>query len=288
VNAVSRILLLGSDSRKERRDRRLASLGLGFGMALALCLNVPDRKDSALDLPPTVIHAVFDVLAWGAASAMTYALAKSGRIVFPVEPGQRASYYAVLLATAGLGAYLFGTINLYLSGKTGVARSIEGAMFGAILGVEGYKHFAGVTARTGARFAAPLAIGIVIGRIGCFYTGIDDFTCGAPTNLPWAHDFGDGIPRHPAPLYESGAMALFLIFYLNAVLRNHRWTLDNGLYLVILWYSAQRFLWEFLKPYAAAVGPLTIFQLLSIWLAIYACFMLATSGGRRDERPVPA
>ena len=45
---------------------------------------------------------------------------------------------------AGLGAVLFGTANLWLSGQPGVARSIEGAIAGGILGVELYKHARGI------------------------------------------------------------------------------------------------------------------------------------------------
>ena len=119
-------------------------------------------------------------------------------------------------------------------GRSEIARSIEGAIFGAVFGVEIYKRFAGLTARTGARFAGPLAIGVVVGRFGCFFSGIGDFTYGTPTNLPWAHDFGDGVPRHPAPLYESASMALFLAFYLVAIFRDHRWTIENGFEIEIM------------------------------------------------------
>jgi phosphatidylglycerol---prolipoprotein diacylglyceryl transferase len=198
------------------------------------------------------------------------------------------SYYAALALSSALGAYLFGTLNMIACGRPEIARSIEGAIFGAVVGVEIYKRFAGLTARTGARFAAPLAIGVVVGRFGCFLSGIGDFTYGTPTSLAWAHDFGDGVPRHPTPLYESASMALFFAAYLVAIFRDHRWTIENGFYLAVLWYSIQRFAWEFVKPYAPVLGPLTIFQILSIILALYACRMLATSRGHRDERTVLA
>src|SRR5262249_14190211 len=48
----------------------------------------------------------------------------------------------------------------------------------------------------------PLAVGIAIGRIGCFLTGLDDGTFGTPTTLWLGIDFGDGIARHPTQLYE--------------------------------------------------------------------------------------
>ena len=234
------------------------------------------------------IHSALDALAWVAAGATAFGLSRAAHIDFPVNKAQRASYYAALAASSGIGAYLFGTWNLFACGMPGFARSIEGAIFGGVVGVEIYKHFAGISMRTGARFAAPLAIGVIIGRFGCYFSGIDDFTYGTPTSLPWGHDFGDGVMRHPAPLYESAAMAVFLVLYLAAALHDNRWVIDNGLYLAILWYAAQRFLWEFFKPYAPALGRLTVFQILSIVLFLYALAMLATSGARRDERAVLA
>ena len=83
-------------------------------------------------------------------------------------------------------------------------------------------------------------------------------------------------------------MALFLAVYLVAALRNNRYVIDNGLYLAILWYAVQRFAWEFVKPYAAVLGPLTIFQILSILLSIYAVAMLLTAKGSINERAVHA
>jgi len=82
-------------------------------------------------------------------------------------------------SSAALGAYAFGTLNLI---ACGIGRSIEGAMFGGVVGIELYKVV-----------AAPLAIGVALGRIGCYRSGLDDFTYGTtPT------DFGDGVPRHLA------------------------------------------------------------------------------------------
>ncbi len=94
--------------------------------------------------------------------------------------------------------------------------------------------------------------------------------------------------RHPAPLYESASMALFLAIYLWGALRNNRYLIDNGLYLCVLWYAAQRFLWEFFKPYAPVIGPFTVFQLLSFSLAIYAGAMLLTAPKESHERAVLA
>jgi prolipoprotein diacylglyceryltransferase len=154
---------------------------------------------------------------------------------------------------------------------------VEGAIAGGIVAIELYKWRNGISLRTGARFALPLAIGIAIGRLGCFFAGLDDFTYGTPTALPWGHDFGDGIARHPVQLYESAAMAGFAIVYIVAVVRRNGFVIDNGFYLVLAFYGAQRFVWEFLKPYAALIGPLTLFHLLSLAILLYAAVMLVTA-----------
>jgi prolipoprotein diacylglyceryltransferase len=182
---------------------------------------------------------------------------------------------------AGIGAYLFGTLNLWLSGMPGIARSVEGALAGGIFASELYKWRAGISLRTGARFALPLAVGIAVGRLGCYFAGMDDFTYGTPTTLPWGHDFGDGILRHPVQLYESIAMAAFAAFYVVTVLRrdtsSDSFIVTNGFYLALGYYGLQRFVWEFFKPYGLLIGPLSLFHLLSLAVLFYAVIMLATA-----------
>lgn len=92
-------------------------------------------------------------------------------------------------------------------------QSIVGGLLGGLIGVEMAKKLVGVTQSTGDRFVMPILVGLIIGRIGCFIVGLQDDTFGNPTSLPWAVDFGDGIPRHPTQLYDIGfalvALALF-------------------------------------------------------------------------------
>src|SRR5947209_13325477 len=193
------------------------------------------------------VHTMFDIAAWLAAAAAMYWLSRQS-LRFPAQSFQ-LPYIAALLFGAGLGAYLFGSVNLWLSGQSGVARSVEGALAGGIVAIELYKRSAGITIRTGARFALPLAIGIAIGRLGCYCAGLDDFTYGTPTAGPWGHDFGDGILRHPVQLYESAAMGLFALGYVICALRRNRFVIENGFYLAVGFYGLQRFLLEFIKPY---------------------------------------
>jgi len=228
------------------------------------------------------LHAVFDIAAWLAAGAALWWLSSRRRLQFPSQSFE-LPYLAALVFGSGVGAYLFGTLNLLLSGQSGIARSVEGALAGGIVAIELYKWLNGITLRTGARFALPLAVGIAIGRIGCYCTGLDDFTYGTPTQLPFGHDFGDGIARHPVQLYESFSMAAFAAFYVAAVLRHDDYVITNGFYLALAWYGLQRFFWEFLKPYGALIGPLTLFHLLSLFVLLYAGVMLMTAPAPRSN-----
>ena len=80
--------------------------------------------------------------------------------------------------------------------------TIVGALIGALIAVEYVKKRLGIIRRTGELFALPLCVGIAIGRIGCFLTGIEDHTVGVATATPWGVDFGDGVARHPTQFYE--------------------------------------------------------------------------------------
>ncbi len=126
----------------------------------------------------TLIHIAFDAIAWLAAGLSLFWLTKSAHVRFPEAPTGDLGYVAALVFGAGVGAVLFGSANLWLSHLPGIARSIEGAIFGGIVAVELYKRMAGIKLRTGARFALPLAVGVAVGRVGCFFSGLDDFTHG--------------------------------------------------------------------------------------------------------------
>jgi prolipoprotein diacylglyceryltransferase len=232
------------------------------------------------------LHVAFDAAAWLAAGLAVFWLTRSAHVRFAASPAGDLPYIAALVFGAGLAAFLFGTANLWLSDQSGVARSIEGAIFGGIVAIELYKRSAGITTRTGARFALPLAVGVAVGRIGCFFAGLDDFTYGTPTWLPWGCNFGDGLLRHPVQLYESAAMAAFALIYILRALRNDRFVIDNGFYLAVGFYGAQRFVWEFIKPYGTLVGPFTLFHLLSAAIFAYAVVMIATAPTPRsvDDR----
>ncbi|MBV9827274.1 MAG: prolipoprotein diacylglyceryl transferase [Alphaproteobacteria bacterium] len=217
-----------------------------------------------------VVHSIFDALAFLTA-LIVYRWLRVSAPGLPAQPWQVHSLYIIAASFgATAGAYLAGTANLWLSGVGGVGRSIEGALAGAIIAIEILKWRAGVSGSTGLRFVAPLAAAIAVGRIGCFFAGLDDMTYGTPTALPWGCDFGDGIPRHPVQLYEAAAMAAFLMAFVLLMLHRPTPLQRTGFYLFVAVYATQRFAWEFFKPYGTVVGPFNLFHLLSLGLAAYA------------------
>ena len=218
------------------------------------------------------LHLVFDLLAWGSAALLARLLyawrlkEQAGAVAAGIGPA-----YAFALAAGAIGgAWAFGSLNTGLAAIPHPSHSIAGALAGGIVAVELYKIARGVTGSTGAIWVGPLALGIAIGRWGCFFAGLPDETYGTPTSLPWAVDLGDHIPRHPVQLYESAAMLAFLAFYLAALARRAAWTRGRAFYLFVFAYAAQRFAWEFFKPYPRILGPLDIFQLLAVAMMVYA------------------
>lgn len=218
------------------------------------------------------VHLLFDLLAWGSAALLGRRLyrwrLKEAAAAVAAKTG--AGYAFALAFGAIAGAWAFGSINTGLTAVPHASHSIAGALAGGIVAVELYKLVRGIEGSTGSIWVGPLALGIAVGRLGCFFTGLPDETYGVRADLLWAADFGDGVPRHPVQLYESAAMLLFLGFYLAALARRAAWTRTRAFYLFVLFYAVQRFFWEFLKPYPRALGPLDVFQLLSLALALYA------------------
>ncbi len=214
-----------------------------------------------------VVHSLFDLLAVAAG----WLAARLTAPLLPPSPGGRGlDYFAVLLTSAVLGAYWFGTVNLVLSDQPRIGRSVFGAMIGGIAGIEFWKWLKGIRGSTGANLVVPLAAGIAVGRIGCFLAGLADFTHGTPSALPWAVDLGDGIARHPVQLYETGLMLAFAAGFVLWLRRDPAAAAARGFYVFAGFYALERFMLEFIKPYGTLAGTLTIFQLGAVLLFVYA------------------
>lgn len=176
------------------------------------------------------IHAIFDLLAWGCAFLLGRWISKAGWLKNAASRGFREDpwYFFALSLGALAGAILFGSLNMTFAGFWTLGHSIAGAIAGGIVAVELYKLARGIRGSTGLVFVGPLALGIAVGRLGCFFAGLPDYTYGVPTSVPWGVDFGDGIPRHPVQLYESAAMLTFLAVYLRGISRGSPLFLRDG------------------------------------------------------------
>jgi len=184
---------------------------------------------------------------------------------------------AKLLAWAeapGLYWALRNDPNFWFGGKT-----IVGGLVGGWMGVALAKKIMGITSSTGDLCVYPLILGMCIGRVGCFLTGLSDNTCGVRTQLPWGVDYGDGIPRHPAQIYEI----LFLIG-LGTVLwikRSAFTTAGLKFRWFMVGYLSFRFYIDFFKPHWTLFGGLSGIQ----WGCLAALVFCAYSLMNLSEQP---
>lgn len=234
------------------------------------------RRYQVPSVSPVVLHTSIDLAAFAAAAmagVVVYRAMFPLEYKHPVMAGYR-NYLLALSVGALAGAILLGSLNLWASDILGFGRSILGAILGAILGVEWYKRRHALYGSTGAALVIPLAVGITVGRIGCFLAGMDDYTYGTPTDLPWGHDFGDGVARHPVQLYEAAAATLGAGLFLVLLRKRPDVAISMGFYFFVAWYGTQRFMLEFLKPYGSVMGSLNVFHLGCMLLIAYAVVMI--------------
>jgi phosphatidylglycerol:prolipoprotein diacylglycerol transferase len=168
-------------------------------------------------------HRFFETLAYVLSFGVYLTLRH--RFRDPMATPLRWATIATAVAGAAVGSKLLSLLedpqltwhNLHNPAYLVGGKTIVGALAFGLLTVELTKRYIGLRQPTGDLYAIPLALGIAIGRIGCFLTGLSDNTYGTPRNLPWAVNFGDGIPRHPTQLYEI-AFLLGLIPILYKIL----------------------------------------------------------------------
>jgi phosphatidylglycerol:prolipoprotein diacylglycerol transferase len=140
-------------------------------------------------------------------------------------------------------------------------------------------------------FAPGIALGHVVGRLGCLMAGC---CFGRPTSVPWAVTFHDpaaqanvgtplGVPLHPTQLYEAGAEALILVCLL-AFERRGRPFPGRTFWSYMLLYGISRFIIEFYRGdnRGLVFGVLSTSQFVSVILVPLAVVMLAVLSRRPD------
>jgi prolipoprotein diacylglyceryltransferase len=159
-------------------------------------------------------------------------------------------------------------LHYLMEGKT-----IVGGLLGGLIGVEWTKKRIGISQSTGDDMVFPLLIGMSIGRIGCFLTGMSDHTYGIPTTWWTGVNFGDDLLRHPTQLYEiTYLLLLALIFYLL----KRKIHLQNGqlFQLFMTGYLFWRLAVDFIKPTPHPYFGLNNIQVACIAGLIYYGFKL--------------
>ena len=223
-----------------------------------------------------LLHLIFDLLAYTVGTFLVWKVFKSKTEIISDED-LRYFYYTIVIVGAFFGAFIIGSLNTYYSLDTQssiIGKSVLGGIVGGVVSVEIFKKVKGIKGSTGAYFVPSLVIGIAIGRIGCFLSGLEDYTYGVETTFLLGYDFGDGTLRHPVQLYESAVMALFFAYVILIYFKDRDYFEKNIFYQFILLYSIQRFIWEFLKPYETLFMGLNIFQFFCLGLIFYASIYL--------------
>lgn len=207
----------------------------------------------------------------------------------------RMSHQLVWITAAGLaGAAIFARFGLAFryalepgdATLAGLLRygglTLLGGLAGAYIGVVLMKRLIGYKRDTGDVFVPGVALGIAIGRIGCFLAERP----GTPTTLPWgvhvpaevAASLRDceacrsGEAMHPSFLYEAAFLAVLAWWLFRASRRDslpRPWMVQGDLFkLFLLLYAGFRFLIEFVRG-----NPIMAFGLSGSQLMVLPAFL---------------
>ena len=201
---------------------------------------------------------------------------------------------AVDAAVYGLIGGLLGAKLLYVFEHLG-----EGSFFSLFLDRGGMSWFGGFVGGLLAGLATirakrwplmavlsaatpALAVGQMLGRIGCFLVG-DDY--GSPTSLPWGVAFPQGLPPttervHPTQIYE----AIFLAVLAWVLVRWRRRGVPDRVVLgrYFLLAGGFRFLLEFVRVNTLVAGPLTVAHFFALAIVLLGIVLL------RPTQPAPS
>ena len=186
----------------------------------------------------------------------------------------------ILLIAAAIGATLFSRIigaldegiafELSINSLVQIyqSKTILGGLLGGMLSVEITKKIIGIQQSSGDLMTYPILLSMMIGRLGCFLSGLNDGTEGVATSLPWGIDFGDKVQRHPTNLYEI--LFLVILWVIIPSLEKKYMLKDGAKFKLFLSsYCLFRLMIEFIKPTPTLLIGLTAIHWTSILGLIY-------------------
>lgn len=146
-------------------------------------------------------------------------------------------------------------------------KSIIGGLIGGYFGVRFIKKRLNLeNVRTGNKIAPAIALGMAIGRIGCFLAGC---CYGIETDLPIGVNFGDGITRIPTQLIEI-IFCLILFVYLLYKQKTKKDLVPGILFKeLVLDYFIFRFIIEFIRGTNKNILFLSIYQVICLLGIVY-------------------
>lgn len=232
---------------------------------------------------PFDLHAAYaGMMLLGIALTLSFPLTKHF-----TDPRDKNRYYVLQLITAVcavLGAKFAVVLGDALwplepfddwLALLGSGRSIVGALLFGFIGAEAAKPLLHYDIPPNDRFAIIVPFSIAIGRIGCLIVGC----CrGIPYDGPFAIAYDDGIPRHPAPVYEM-MFNIAIGFVLIALWR--RKILFGRLFaLYLVSYGLFRFCIEFIRETAKPYAGLSAYQLMCIAMIVAGAIAIVTRSRR--------
>ena len=254
-----------------------------------------------LDLGPLTIYTYGILLAaaylLGLKLAMTRAKARQ------LDEARILDLGIYIIVSALIGAkllLLFTDFGTYLANPrelltlVRVAGVFYGGLILAVLVAIWYIRRVGLPLWTTCDVFAPgIALGHVVGRLGCLFAGC---CYGKPTTMPWGITFTDpfaatntgtplNVALHPTQLYEAGAEAIILIVLLATESRGRRYP-GRTFWLYMLLYAISRYVIEIYRgDPRGSIGIFSTSQFISLLLVPLALAMLIYL--RRATTPEP-
>lgn len=165
-------------------------------------------------------------------------------------------------------------------------KTVVGGFLGGLFGVEIIKKIIGESRSSGDLFTYPMILGLIIGRIGCFSTGIYEETYGITTDFFMGMDLGDGLLRHPVCLYEIGFL---ILLWIGLAITGKNYLLENGsrFKLFMICYLLFRFMIDFIKPHYNVLAGLSTIQLTCLAGLLYY-YRYIVNPSFLLQKPVPS